>query len=404
VLEVAWVGVDVGKAHHWVVAADPEGRVVLSRKVANDQQEITRVVADAGALARRLVWAVDLTTAEAALLLAVLFSGGQQVHYLSGRAVSHAAAGYRGEGKTDARDARVIADQARMRRDLPQLRPGDGLVAELRLLTARRADLVGDRTRALNRLRQQLTAVCPALERVAQLARQHGWLVLLARYQRPAAIRRAGVGRLTATLGAQGVRAATAQAIAEAAVAAARTQTLRLPGEQVAAELVAELALQVTDLEVRIATLDRQIAQRFGRHRLAGVIGSMPGFGFRLGAELLVAIGDLDQVGSADRLAAYAGLAPVPNDSGKRTGRLRRPVRYNRTLRRAMYLSALVAIRCDPAARAYYQRKRAEGKRSVQAVICLARRRTNVLWALLRDNRTWQPQPPVKPHNQPQGA
>jgi transposase len=404
VLEVAWVGVDVGKAHHWVVAADPEGRVVLSRKVANDQQEITRVVADAGALAGRLVWAVDLTTAEAALLLAVLFGSGHQVHYLSGRAVSHAAAGYRGEGKTDARDARVIADQARMRRDLPQLRPGEGLVAELRLLTARRADLVGDRTRALNRLRQQLTAVCPALERVAQLARQHGWLVLLARYQRPAAIRRAGTGRLIAMLGAQGVRAATAQAIAEAAVAAARTQTLRLPGEQVAAELVAELAQQVTDLEVRIATLDRQIAQRFGRHRLAGVIGSMPGFGFRLGAELLVAIGDLDQVGSADRLAAYAGLAPVPNDSGKRTGRLRRPVRYNRTLRRAMYLSALVAIRCDPAARAYYQRKRAEGKRSVQAVICLARRRTNVLWALLRDNRTWQPQPPIKPHDQPQAA
>ena len=43
--------------------------------------------------------------------------------------------------------------------------------------------------------------------------------------------------------------------------------------------------------------------------------------------ELLVAIGDLDQVDSADRLAAYAGLAPVANDSGKRTGRRRRPVR-----------------------------------------------------------------------------
>ena len=145
-------------------------------------------------------------------------------------------------------------------------------------------------------------------------------------------------------------------------------------------------------------------AGRRGRHRLAKVICSMPGFGFRLGAELLVAIGDLDQVGSADRLAAYAGLAPVPNDSGKRTGRLRTPVRYHRALRRVMYLAALTAIRCSPQDRAYYQRKRAEGKRHVQAVICLARRRTNVLWALLRDNRTWQPQPPIKPHDQPQAA
>jgi transposase len=225
--------------------------------------------------------------------------------------------------------------------------------------------------------------------------------VLLARYQRPAAIRRAGVRRLSALLAAQGVRAGTAQQLAEAAVAAARTQSLRLPGEPVVAELVAALAQQVTDLGIRIATLDRQIAQRFGRTAWPGVICSMPGFGFRLGAELLVAIGDLDQVGSADRLAAYAGLAPVPNDSGKRTGRRRRPVRYNRALRRAMYLAALVAIRCDPASRAYYQRKRAEGKCSVQATICLARRRTNVLWALLRDDRTWQPEPPVSPTTNP---
>lgn len=396
-LEVAWVGVDVGKAHHWVVAADPQGRVVLSRRVANDQQEIARVVAEVGKLARRLVWTVDLTTAEAALLLAVLFSGGQTVRYLSGRAVNQAAASYRGEGKTDARDAHVIADQARMRHDLPVLRPGEDLVAELRLLTAQRADLVGDRTRTLNRLRQHLTAVCPALERVAEPASQGGWLVLLARYQRPAAIRRAGVRRLSALLAAQGVRSGTAQQLAEAAVAAAKTQSLRLAGEEVAAELVAALAQQATDLGVRIATLDRQIASRFGRHRLAKVICSMPGFGFRLGAEFLVAIGDLDQVESADRLAAYAGLAPVANDSGKRTGRRRRPVRYNRALRRVMYLAALVAIRCDPAARAYYQRKRAEGKRPIQATICLARRRTNVLWALLRDDRTWQPEPPVKP-------
>jgi hypothetical protein len=76
VLEVAWVGVDVGKAHHWVVAVDAGGRVVLSRKVANDQHELAGVLADAGKLAGRLVWTVDLTTAEAALLLAVLFGGG----------------------------------------------------------------------------------------------------------------------------------------------------------------------------------------------------------------------------------------------------------------------------------------------------------------------------------------
>ena len=95
-----------------------------------------------------------------------------------------------------------------------------------------------------------------------------------------------------------------------------------------------------------------------------------------------------------DQLAAWAGLAPVAKDSGKRTGRLHTPKRYSRRLRRVMYMSALTAIRCDPASKAYYQRKRDQGKRPIPATICLARRRVNVLYALIRDNRTWQPNTP----------
>lgn len=72
--------------------------------------------------------------------------------FLPGVAVNRASAAYRGEGKTDAKDTAVIADQCRMRRDLRELHIVDGDIAELRMLTAHRADLVADRTRAINRL------------------------------------------------------------------------------------------------------------------------------------------------------------------------------------------------------------------------------------------------------------
>jgi hypothetical protein len=52
-------------------------------------------------------------------------------------------------------------------------------VVELRLLTSRRGDLVADRTRAINRQRQHLTAICPGREHAANLTRQRGWLALL---------------------------------------------------------------------------------------------------------------------------------------------------------------------------------------------------------------------------------
>lgn len=389
-----WAGVDVGKEHHWVAVVDDTGTVVLSRKLVNDEQPIRALIGEIDMLGQEVAWTVDLTTVYATLLLTVLADAAKSVRYLAGRAVWQASVTYRGgEAKTDAKDARVIADQLRMRgSDLPVLHPDDDLITELRMLTGHRADLVADRTRTINRLRQQLMAVCPALERAAQLTQDRGWVVLLARYQRPKALRQSGITRLTRVLADAGVR--NAAPIATAAVAAAKTQTVRLPGEQIAAGLVAQLAQEVIALDERIKATDADIEDRFRRHPLAEVITSMPGMGFRLGAEFLAAVGDPEQIGSADQLAAWAGLAPVPKDSGKRTGRLHTPKRYSRRLRRVMYMSALTAIRCDPHSRAYYQRKRDQGKRSIPATICLARRRTNVLYALIRDNRTWQPDSP----------
>ncbi|QPK50268.1 transposase [Streptomyces gardneri] len=80
-----------------------------------------------------------------------------------------AAGAYRGEGKTDAKDAAIIADQARMRRDLQPMRSGDQISTELKLLTGHRADLVADRTRAVNRLRGLPNSFFPALERERSL-------------------------------------------------------------------------------------------------------------------------------------------------------------------------------------------------------------------------------------------
>lgn len=83
--------------------------------------------------------------------------------YLTGLAVHRASAGYRGQSKTDAKDAHVIADQARVRQDLGLLRPGDEVAVDLRILTGRRLDLVNDRTRQINPLREQLLEIFPAL-------------------------------------------------------------------------------------------------------------------------------------------------------------------------------------------------------------------------------------------------
>jgi transposase len=61
-----------------------------------------------------------------------------------------------------------------------------------------------------------------------------------------------------------------------------------------------------------------------------------------------------------------------------------------RSVKRVFYQSAFASLRSAPESRAFYERKRAEGKRHTQALIALARRRVNVLWAMLRDGTTFE--------------
>jgi transposase len=286
----------------------------------------------------------------------------------------------------------VIADQARMRRDLTILDAADELVVELRLLVARRQDLVADRTRAVNRLHDQLVAICPALDRALDLTTQ-GPLILLTGFQTPAAIREIGVDALTSWLRARKVR--NAAALAAKAVTAAGTQHIALPAERMAALLAAQLAEGVMTLNEQLKNIEQLIEDRFRRHRSAKVVLSMPGMGIVLGAEFIAATADMSRFESADQLASLAGVTPVPRDSGRVSGNLHRPSRYSRPLQRVFYTSALISIGSCPESRQFYDRKRGEGKRHTQAVLALARRRVNVLWALLRDNRPYQLTPPT---------
>lgn len=159
----AWVGVDAGKTFHWAVMIDTEGEVLLSRRVENEEADLSRLVEEALASGLEPTWAVDQVGGGAELLLALLWERGQRAVYVPGIAVDRARDAHCGESKTDARDGRLIAEQARMRRDLSALEPGDELLTDLAILTARRRDLVTDKTRAVNRLRGTLLALFPSL-------------------------------------------------------------------------------------------------------------------------------------------------------------------------------------------------------------------------------------------------
>jgi transposase len=191
IMPTMWAGIDSGKRAHHCVAINSSGTVLFSRRVANDETELLELIATVVDLAAgdEVCWATDLNAGGAALLITLLAAHGQRLLYIPGRVVHHAAATYRGDGKTDAKDARIIADQARMRTDLQPVRGADQISVDLRMLTARRTDLTCDRVRAINRLRATLLEYFPALERAFDYSKSKAALTLLSEYQnaRPAA-------------------------------------------------------------------------------------------------------------------------------------------------------------------------------------------------------------------------
>ncbi|WP_026116252.1 IS110 family RNA-guided transposase [Nocardiopsis valliformis] len=391
-----WIGIDAGKTNHHATAINTVGEVLWSKQVRNDQATIETLINKATASGAQVLWAVDLTNSYAALLLGVLGAADQTVVYVPGRMVNTMTATF-GESKTDAKDALVIAQTARMRPDLATVTTPPELVAELSRLTAHRTDLAADWVRGVNRLRDLLGSIFPGLERALDYTKRSP-LILLTGFATPEEIRTAGEEEIVSHLRDHGAHRPSIAKIAAAASEAAQAQSIVLPGQNSTATLIKRLAAKLLELDRERKDLDKTITGVFRSNPQAEIIESLPGMGPILGAEFItVTGGDLAAFAHSGRLASYAGLAPVSKDSGRVSGNLRRPKRYNRRLRRVFYMAALSSIKADGPSRVFYRKKRSERMLHKQALLALARRLVNVLWALLRDGRLFERSAPVRP-------
>jgi transposase len=149
-------------------------------------------------------------------------------------------------------------------------------------------------------------------------------------------------------------------------------------------------------LEQAIGELERAIEQHLEaspvwRER-AALLASVPGVGKVTIATL---IGLLPELGQLDRraVAALVGVAPFARDNGLMRGR--RTIRVGRAqLRAVLSMAALVAVRHNPALRAFYRRMLATGKPKKLALAAAMRKLLVILNALLRDEKPRRaPQP-----------
>ena len=270
---------------------------------------------------------------------------------------------------------------------LRSIQVADEQVAELSMLCGFDDDLAGQITQVSNRIRGLLTQIHPALERVIGPRLDHpAMLDLLQRYPSPAAMRTAGEKRLGNRLLKNAPR--KGRVWAGEVITALGEQTVVVTGTDAAALVLPRLAEQLAALRRQRAEIAVEVEKIVDAHPLQPVLTSMPGVGVRTAARLLTEV-TTKTFPTAGHLAAYAGLAPVTRRSGTSIRGEHPSRRGNKILKRTMFLSAFAALR-DPESRAYYDRKITQGKRHNQALIALARRRSDVLYAMLRDGTLYE--------------
>src|SRR5215218_1796607 len=336
------VGIDVHKRSHVAALLDERGGTIDTLGFANSPQGMGRLQA----------WLVEHDAAEAVigvespagygrLLVASLAAAGHDVLNVPAWR-THRERGRHGPGKTDPGDAIAVAEVVLHKRaELgPALEPE--LVRALALLELQRRRLVRDRTQAIQRLRADWNQVDPVGEaRVVNLTRQRE----LRRLKRI----NLGDGLV----------------------------------ERVATRGIRDLARDIEDLNLRIAALDRDIAELLAEH--GNPVGDLHGAGAQIAAAVIAHAGDVRRFRDAAAFARFCGAAPIPCGSGQTSGRHRLHRGGNRQLNAALYRIAIVQQRHHPPAKAFLARKIAEGKTPREARRALKRHLANVTYRRLRD-------------------
>ena len=153
---------------------------------------------------------------------------------------------------------------------------------------------------------------------------------------------------------------------------------------------IKQIIAQISFLEDQIADIEDEISSMI--NSLCPVITSITGIGDVLGAAIFSEIGDISRFERANQLVAYAGLDVAVKQSGNFNATdTKISKRGSPYLRRAIWLAANVAAFKDPALSLYYQKLRQRGKAHGTAIGAVARKLTNIIFAVLRDNKAYVP-------------
>ncbi len=306
--------------------------------------------------------------------------------------------------KTDAKDARVIADLARMGKSRPQYVHG-AAVQELRYLVELRERVVHDRTATVNRLHRLLDLLFPELLGMFSRIDCKSLLALLEVAPTPLAALQAGAQELTVVLEKASNRYYGAEKALEI-LDAARSSIGCTEGTS---PLVFEVLIavpRVRELDTLVAAIEHELAEVLAKIDYGPLLLSIPSFGIVTAAVVVAELGDLRLYRNARQVIKMAGLNLFERSSGTHRGQQRITKRGRSLLRKILYLAVLRQLR-PQGLYVDFAKKHASNKPKPKIVVAAMRRMLRLIFAMVRDGKAFQKpiaNPPANLVTMPQAA
>ncbi len=386
-------GIDVGSdKHHVIIMTEKEEILYDDREVAHSISEFHKASEEFRAIEARekatITFAMEGKNGYGSPLDRILIENGFTLYNVDNLKLKRFKDVFGAEWRNDRRDARMLAKMLKLKdhvdneKEKAFIEVGKSPVVneKLKILSRHQQSLIHEKIRLQNRFKKRLLEICPDIQELGDLDSKKLLRLLIkypdfSKYKKltmEGLLKIKMIGKKHASLMLESLR--NIQCFEELA------GTYKT--------IISSSARRLLELKEEIEMLDRKLEEIGEKSAEVKRLKSMSGIGTKLSSRLIGEIGDIGRFENEGQLAIYTGVACVDDDSGK-SKKTKAVYKANKICKATMIDIAGCTIRYIPESKAYYEKKRAEGKEHNHAVRCLARQLIKVFFKMLKEDRDY---------------
>jgi len=385
-------GIDVGSESHHVTILDEEDNVLYNKKISHKINEFAESINLFKKIEKKekgeISFALEGKNGYGAPFDQLLINQGFTLYNVDNLKLKRFRQAFAGEWRDDQRDALMLSKMLKLKDHIDSQREKVFIKIEkpspvtesLKLLSRHQQTLIDEKVRLTNRLSKKLLEICPQILELGK-AKNKKLIAILVKYPDFSKYKRITLKSLLKT---KGIGKKQAPFLLK------RLNNIEyMPGlTDIYKTIILSYAKRISELQKEIEDIDKSLDEIGEKNKGVNHLKTLPGVATKLASRFIGEIGSIHRFPSEKQLAIYCGIACVDNNSGKVT-KTKAVYKANKICKQTLITMAGGSIRLSLQCKAYYLKKRAEGKSHNHTLRCLARQLIKVIYKMLTEDRDY---------------